>query len=464
MITWDDIAARHRAHGLDPHRLACGCAVKLDLKRVVYPALHSIRPQLESLGVRLAEREDADIFPRTEGVSFERHVYPFDPARVTPLPAGRDVRAVTVTSAYRIAEPEVLAERWLAFYQALLQGGAALRIGKGHSIEAYSPEDELVHFDAYVPEGEARAGYWVANNDTIQLLDPTRAVDAPEQAEAALCNALNDLFSLGAVEDIAIYPFVAAPSAALAARIQNHMKRFGDAHGFAVVPQAPVSDHTLLIGATVLGASSRQLPTFYDRLEAGDRVLVHRPFGDLAPINVWLQMLVLQNGHLDELGLSREGLKQIVDERLAVLRRPNLDVGCLIQRLSPAEGEPFDPYRHLKATGDLSGPGIDVFRELAQTAGRDVALHDLPLAAPEVVRHASEHLLMPDGTAGTNGAIFLVGSAKVIETARAELEALGHRPRVVGRVGGPGGRLAVPPEARAFISDWPDDYSISPKE
>lgn len=462
MTQWQEVETKLAKLNLDPHRLACGCAVKIDLQRVVYPALRAIRPELEKLGLQLAEREDADIVPLSEDFSFERRVNDFS-EKAQPLPPGAH-RAVTVTSAYRVSDPEVLGKRWLALYQALLKDGATLRVGKGHTIEAYSPNDEFVHFDLYQSLGKPCPGWRVVNNDTIQLIDPTRDFGAPEQTEVALCNALNDLFCLGAVEDIRVYPLYAAPGEALAKRIEGNVEAFCNQHGFEHIPQPSISGNTLLIGATVFGASSRQLPTHYDQLRKGDEILVHRPFGDLAPINVLIENMILGNGNLAELNLDRAALQQIVDRRIEVLRRPNLDVGRLIQQFSPEVDEPFEPNRHLKATGDLSGPGIDIFRELAELSGHTVILEKIPLAEEAVVRYASAHYLLPNGTAGTNGAIMAVGSAKVIQNFKAELETLGHNPHVIGRIGEAGDTLTVPPETKDYIPNWPSAYRLDKSE
>lgn len=447
--------------GLNLHKLACGCAVKIDLRRVVYPALRRIRPELERLGARLAEREDADIFPLTEGFAFERKVFPLDPDAIEPLAPGRGPRAVTVSAVYRAFRPEALAERWLAVYRALLSEGAKLHVGKGHTIEAYSPDDEFIHFDLYEPLGARQKGFRVANNDTIQLIDPSRPLDAPEQMEVALSNALNDLFALGAVEDVRIVPFYAAPDRALAEKTLQNAKTFAERYGFRLEPQEPVSDSTLLLGATVLGATSRRTPTFYRELREGDLLVVHRPFGDLAPINVLIEALELGDEALADAAFTLNDVREAVEERIAVMRRPNLDVGQVLQRFCPEWEEPFDARKHIKATADLSGPGIDVFRELAELSGRDIVLERIPLAHPELVRWASQNFLLPNGTAGTNGALAVVAAPPVIERVAAELEALGHRPQIIGRVGAPGGQLTVPPEAREVIADWPETYRLS---
>lgn len=53
--------SEYKRLGLNPLALATGCAVKVDLVRVVYPALRDLREELEREGLEIAPREDADI-------------------------------------------------------------------------------------------------------------------------------------------------------------------------------------------------------------------------------------------------------------------------------------------------------------------------------------------------------------------------------------------------------------------
>jgi len=52
---WDRVA-RYREMGMDPLRWVAGCAVKVDLTTVVYPALRRLRPTLKALGVTIGQR------------------------------------------------------------------------------------------------------------------------------------------------------------------------------------------------------------------------------------------------------------------------------------------------------------------------------------------------------------------------------------------------------------------------
>lgn len=466
MPGWKSVQENFKGTNLDPQRMACGCAIKVDLQRVVYPALRQIRPQLKALGLFIAPRQDADIMPLYGQPAIERVVSPLEKPPVKLLERVRPERAITVTSIYRASDPQRLAERWLRFYrQLMIKGRRSLFIGKGHTIEAYSPTDEFILFDFYTANGDvehaAPKSYLVTNNDTIQLIDPTRPLDDYAQTAVALSNALNDLFALGAVEKIRIYPLYAAPTASLQRAIEANMQRFCADYGFELLPQPPVSTRTLLLGATVLGETRRQTPTFYEKLRAGDQILVHRPFGDLAPINLYLESLIAGNGYWKQLGLEESEACQAKDRTVKLMAEPNLAVGQLIQRYCPELGEPFDPERHIKVTGDLSGPGIDIFRELAELAHVNVRLEKIPLYAPRIVQAASEQYLISNGTSGTNGALAIVASPAVIARVHDELQILGNQPEIIGRIEGTGrGTLFVPAETQHFIAAWPSEYRI----
>jgi selenophosphate synthase len=480
MISWEEIQRRFTRLGLDPHRLACGCAVKTDVRRVVYPAIQQLRPYLAHWGISIASREDADITELCDSPQIQRLMLSFHPhpepspfkgegwvrvGRTKPLwdEGPVSLRAITLTSVYRASTPDILAERWLRVYQKLAALGLQFIVGKGHTIEADAPEHEFVLFDLFqgASNGSKLRGYMVSNNDTIQLIDPTIDPGAFQQTAIALANALNDLFALGAVNNIKILPVIAAPTTELLHTIQENIRAFSSQYSFEVLEQEPVSHETLLLGATVIGQTDHQPPVFYDRLQPGDQILVHRTFGDLVPINLYIESLVMGDGYLKNVELDNEEVHRAKETIVEIMARPNLAVGRLIYQYSPAVGEPFDPQRHIKITGDLSGPGIDIFREFAEKACVNMRLEKIPLAFEHLARVATQQYILPNSTAGTNGALAVIATPAVIEHFAIDLERLGYSPQVIGSVEGPGeGILSVPPVAREFIADWPQEYRL----
>ena len=71
------------------------------------------------------------------------------------------------------------------------------------------------------------------------------------------------------------------------------MKRFANQYGIELLPSESPLRGKLLIGATLFGTLRKEPPTKLDLLDTGMQILVTRPFGDLAPINVFLSCVCL---------------------------------------------------------------------------------------------------------------------------------------------------------------------------
>ena len=77
---------------------------------------------------------------------------------------------------------------------------------------------------------------------------------------------------------------------------------------------------------------------------------------------------------------------------------PNLKVAKIINEYLPNYGGQFDTSEHILATGDLSGPGILIFKEAADNGHLDIELTDIPLKYPEYVKFATENFLINNTT------------------------------------------------------------------
>ncbi len=450
----------YRKLGLDPLKWVAGCAVKVDLVDVVYPALRKIKPELRNLGVMVSPREDADIFPCTkEGAVFERRVYdPENPeVDMEGLKRLNPNRAISLVQVHqRKAEsPEAFGDLLLNLYREIGKANIKFTVGKGHSIITAHEDAQFAMFD-FIRENDGESmGYTLANNDTIQIIDPTDDPGSEAQAFVAVSNSLNDLLSLGCYENLRLYPVYDSANDEMAQQIDGHMKAFASQYGMTVHSEGPLGRGKLLIGATVVGDTFKETPTFYDKLEEGMQLLVSRPFGDLAPINVYLSCLADEDylEKLEEEGLNLEDLRQAKDDVVEVMKVPNLKIGEVINKHCPNYGESFNVKEHVVCSGDLSGPGILIFKETAELSGADISLDAIPLAYPEYVRFATRNFLLDNGTAGTNGAVAIIAGKEVIEDIYGELQQEGYQPQIIGSVLGKGeGKLFVDPEVKDMIA------------
>ncbi len=453
MVT--EILEYYKSLGINVFSLACGCAVKVDLKDVVYPALEKIKPELEKLGIILNPREDADIFERTEEIHVFRKIYNLNTPVIDDLDFIPD-RAVAVFSVEQrnAFDPETFAQKLLSVYAKLANKVDRLIIGKGHSIiGAKSPEQEIAVLDFIRIEGKSIEGYTLANNCTVRILDPTDKPGSSLQVEAILSNSLNDLFSLGVTENIRICPLFDMPTNELLNEAENNIGNFCKKYNFNLQMTRPLGYGDIMMGATVIGETSKEIPAFKDKIRKGDKILIHRPIGDLAPINLYLAALIHGEEYVNSLGFSLKELEKAKNMVLNVMRKPNIQVAKVISKYCPEFGEKFNDSEHIKETTDISGPGIYVFKEIAEAANVDMRIEKIPLMNEEIVRTTVREFLMPNGTTGTNGAIAIIASEEVIESIYHDLRKQGYRPEIIGTILGKGrGRVLIPENVRELMS------------
>ncbi len=448
--------------GVNPLALATGCAVKVDLDRVVYPALSELRPKLEKKGLRIAPREDADIFPRTSGgVEVHRRIYtlgpqtnvdPGDVARIGPC------RAITVIQVYQryANQPERFAELVGPVYEKLAEAGVPIHLGKGHSIATPFEEDQFALFDFLKPSGGREEGFTAANNDTMHIIDPTEEPGDYRQVAGALSNTLNDLFVLGVHENLRLALVINAPIEELAEKMRRNAEEFASKLGAEIIEVPQPTRGRLLIGATAIGDTQKHPPTFYGEARPGMKLVATRPFGELAPINVYISAVIDESvvEELEENGITVEELERLKEDAVNRIATPNIGAARVISRYLPDAGEPYDPDQHIAATTDVTGPGIYVVYELAQQMRARIRLHDIPVLYPRLSEYATSTYIIPNATAGTNGAFIAVVPEPVVESFIEDLRAAGLQPVVFGEILGRGEAVVeAPAKLKKYVAD-----------
>jgi selenophosphate synthase len=448
--------------GVNPLSLATGCAVKVDLVRVVYPAIRQVRPELERKGLKIAPREDADIFPRpSEGVELHRKIYNLgpdtnvNPAEIAKLGPSRAIVLVQVYQGYA-DKPESFLEKVLPVYERIAESGVEIYMGKGHSIVTPFRNDEFMLIDFIRLLGGRPEGYTVANNDTIHIIDPTRPPTDYKQVAGGIGNALNDLFVLGAHENIRIALTVNAPTDDVRSQLLANAERFARSIG-AEVLDVPLPDRgRLLIGATVLADMHKHPPTFYDRVEPGMKLIATRPFGELAPINVYLATVIDEEfvKILEARGISFDELEKTKERAVDYIARPNREAARVISKYLPESREDYRSGEHIVATTDVTGPGIYVVRELAEQMNARIKLYDVPLLFPEYAELAASYFILLNATSGTNGGYVIVAPEQVADDIVRDLKAAGYQPRVFGEVEAVGQpEVLVPSTITKYVKD-----------
>ncbi|MEM3204606.1 MAG: SelD-related putative sulfur metabolism protein [Saccharolobus sp.] len=437
---------KYKKMGINPLSLATGCAVKVDLIDTVYPAIQKIRDELVKRNIEILPREDADIFVTREKISVKRIIGGgiFD--------ADRAVSLIQVNQE-TAGNPDKFAEFLLRTYTSI-KTSKRLTIGKGHSIVTTNPKGEVAVLDLFSLEGGKENSYTVTNNDTIQIVDPLDDPGSQMQVDVAISNSLNDLFTKGVFQDLKLIPVADAPVDELKQQLLKNFENYARTYSIELLDDIQPSSKTLMIGATVIGKSDHELPTFYNKVNENMEILVSRPVGELTPINVYMWMLTVPElvEDMESRGITISRVEEAKKRALNYMRTPNTEVAKIIYEYLPKFGHEFNQESHISMTTDVTGPGIFVIKEFAEKAQVDVELFDIPVIDPEIHEFATENFIIPNSTAGTNGAIVIFAHKKVCEELYDELKKKGQEPQVIGRVIGKGnGTVIVPPSITKYI-------------
>lgn len=448
----------YRKLGLNPLALATGCAVKVDLLRVVYPALKSIRDTLKDMGLSIAPREDALIVPGYVDEVY-RAVYPLgaDVSVDDSLGRFKKLYSTTVVQIYqRYADsPEGFISRVLPVYRGLARSGLDIVIGKGHSIITPFPEDEFALFD-FIPPSSKCDGFTAINNDTIHIIDPSQEPGDFEQVSGALSNAFNDIFVLGVYRDLRVVPVINAPNEELLERLRGNVELYSKRYGVTVINSIQPRRGRLLMGATVIGYTDRAPPIFEDSVKQGMKLIITRPMGELAPINLYLSCIIDESlvKDLEHRGIEVGDLEKMKNRAVDLISRPNIDAARVIYRYLPFRGEEYDPHEHIAVTTDVTGPGILVVRELAERTNTKIRLHSIPLLFPEASEIATKLYVIPNATSGTNGPFIIVAPREIAEDIVKDLKSQGLEPAVIGEITGVGEpEVEAPKSLERFVAD-----------
>ncbi|AWR97463.1 selenide, water dikinase [Acidianus sulfidivorans JP7] len=423
---------KYKKLGLNPLSMATGCAVKVDLIDTVYPALEKIRDNLQKYNINVLPREDADIFQTREKIEIKRIIGggEFD--------ADRAVSLIQVNQE-TAGDPEKFANFILKAYTSI-KTSRKLTIGKGHSIVTNIPSAEVAVLDLFKLDGKELQSYTLANNDTIQIVDPLEDPASETQVDVAISNSLNDLFTKGAFKNLRMIPLADAPIESLKSELIKNFESFSKRYNIKIIQDIQPETKSLMMGATVIGESDHELPTFYDKVDETMEILVTRPVGELTPVNVYMWSLAVPEllELLESRGLSLAKVEEAKRKAIEYMKKPNIKTAEIIYNHLPEFGKPFDKDSHIAMTTDVTGPGIFVVKEFAEKANVNVKLYDVPVIDKDISEFATESFIIPNSTAGTNGAIVMFASKKVIDDIAQELSKAGLEPSIIGKVIGKG--------------------------
>ncbi|BCU67039.1 selenophosphate synthetase [Sulfolobales archaeon HS-7] len=418
---------KYKSMGINPLSLATGCAVKVDLIDIVYPAIKKIKEVLLANNIEISPREDADIFI-SQDFEIKRLINGgnFD--------ADRAVSLIQVNQKTG-GDPELFSQFLLKTYLSI-KTSHKLIIGKGHSIITSNPNGEVAVIDAIRLKGNTRKSYTLTNNDTIQIIDPVEEPTSYTHTQVAISNSLNDLFAKGTFKNIKIIPVYDSPDLKVTESIRNNFVKYSQEYKVELVDEIQPTTGTFMQGATVIGETDHELPTFYGDVEPGMKILVTRPMGELTPINLYMWLMINPDmiEDLEKTGISVGYVSKIKHEAIELMAKPNFDVAKVIYEHLPEFGKTFDPNEHIAMTTDVSGPGVFVVKEFADKAGVTIRLDEIPVIDKGICKFSTENFVIPNSTAGTNGGIVIFAKGHVIDEVAERIHKAGGQPSIIGEV------------------------------
>ena len=287
----------------------------------------------------------------------------------------------------------------------------SVTVVKGHSIQLDGATRPTVWGESLVPSGRRRPGYRAVNVDVVHAFP---ALSPTEQARVAVCHALDDCYTQGATEERAVRPVVAAPRGTA----PGH-ECVSDWYESAAPSSVTVHDPAVLshdgggwqFGASASAVTRRVPPVRLCAVDPGDEVLLHRPLGGLA----------IYAGVVDE----TVALDPATRERaVSALTTDHVDVARAVAAACPAPGDDFDPARHLKWVGDVSGPGLGGLVRPLSTADCGLRVESLPVLDGDAIATVRDGWTVPDVTVETNGPLAAVGTPAALDRFERRLDSV----------------------------------------
>lgn len=416
-----------------PKNIFClGCAVKVPLKGILYPALEKVSKKLSSRNyITLKVGNDACVFETNKNIKLKRGIYPIVSLKTKADKIQKDIKrfkpnnAVLLVSYMDYVTQKEITDSLLSFCNIVSREKIPFVIGKGHTIKISNvPEQKFIMAD-YLKSSPGNY-YGVASNDTIVTLDFNLKHSNWLNVYISFNNALNDLYAIGVYKDVKIYPVYDSISAndnlLIRSIFQRYLAHFNfKRYGYKIFDLGPLGLNLELIGATAVGFSDRELPSIRG-LKPGQFLIVTRPVGDLSA----LVLYILKKTY----GLLPPKVKKLKEDVLEHMVTPNIEVAKIISEYLPLKGKKFDYCRHITASKDITGEGISVFEVLALNSNVDIHIDRVNLHSIE-----SSMLNLPNNTSCTNGPIVIAVYKKLVPEIMGKLTKAGMDAWIIGRAG-----------------------------
>lgn len=399
----------------------CGCRGKPPLNRVVLPAVQSVHDRIDGRSVDISMHDDVGYIQKTQKLERKVEIIHGEANQETSEPKTESGELYSLAATFVNEDTGRSAEN-LARFMAETYGHRKIptNIIKGHTVLVRNIPSSIQFFEQVRPHGAPKNGKTVLNVDIIHAL-PEQS--AEKQARVAICNALNDCYSTGGLQDRTIRPIVAHPSESDVSKSECEQWYYEVIPDDIGLLEPCVIEHGgigWLFGATATASINHEPPRFIPQVQPGDKLLIHRPVGGFAAY-----MNFVESNEYNE----------IPEQAIQPMTRDHANVAQEIASFCPPLDDEFSEDKHLKFVTDLSGPGIRGIENRISSMDIDVMLTNLPMLDQEIIENGQDRWALPDATVETNGPLIMIGSPQVVESVRRDLSELSNTdPKVIGRI------------------------------
>ncbi len=279
-----------------------------------------------------------------------------------------------------------------------------------------------------------KVGYTSANNSITQITDPTQKPDSEIHSNIAMTAGMEILNLLGCTSGFKLFPIYDAPTEQMLDTIRTNLDAFTSRYNIAMEDYSSLKIGNLFFGTTALANTVKELPTRYDQVEEGMKIIISNKMGTMPALSLYMLTQMDDNNisKFEQNGISMDVLSAARDEIIKVLSEPHFSLGKIISKYCPDFGMEYDKHNHIAAVYPAITDGFFAIGKLAELTNSNIIINELPMKYEEMCRFATKELLVENATASSNGCHLIVATNDLASLVIDDLLKHNFEPAIIG--------------------------------